>query len=188
MAKKITTYSLPIIAKSELKAQLNMDADFTAVDDFLDQLIAAAGRQIELSTNRGLMGAVVEDYYDYFPRNIILSVSPLQTLTTIEIRATEGASYTTWSHASNVIVDTATMPPRIHVNDSVSLPDVDGQANCVKVTYVAGATTKTDVDVMLKQAVLYLAADMYQNRENPIKRFPSAVDKIVNLMRVTEFV
>jgi len=183
--KKITTHSIAVITKTELKLALKIDDAFTADDDYLDILIVSAGRLFEKRTNLALLDATVEEYFDKFHRTFELTMTPLQSLTTIEIR--DGGSYSTWTHASNVVEDDASKPARIHVFDTISSPTVDNEANCVKITYIAGETDIADVEPLIKQAVLNIAVDMYQNREDPVRERKTAVDRIISDYRVRSF-
>jgi uncharacterized phiE125 gp8 family phage protein len=80
------------------------------------------------------------------------------------------------------IVDTTTKPGRIVLVPGQSWPKTNNAANCIQIAYTAGYGGS--VPTILKQAILLLAGDWYENREDSyagrINSIPTGVQAIIN--------
>lgn len=167
---KITSLpaALPVTVE---EAKMHLRVDSTYEDSHIENLIRAATELAQYNTDRALITQTVEEYFDDLPygRVIDLSLSPLQSVTSVSYMDTAGA-YQIFSSA-NYTVDTKSMPPRIVLNPNTSWPSTVGDfPNAIKVVYIAGDTTTAAVPDTIKQAILLQVGFLYQNREDMAMR------------------
>lgn len=157
------------ISLAEAKAWLRMDADILDEDDLIRSLIKTARVWAESGTGQALMEQTVAQVWDSMPNygTFELSVSPVISVTTVGYLDTAGA-YQTWA-ATNYTVDDFSIPPRVVVKGSVTLPGTANETeypNIWKITYKAGNASTLNVDANIKTAMLLQIAMMYENRED----------------------
>ncbi len=167
MTYRITTAptSEPITL-SFVRNFLKLD-DITADDEFLLGLLASARLWAENLTGRCLMSQTVTQYHTNFPcgRVIELARTPVASVTSIEYKASPSAAYTTLSSA-NYTLDEIHEPARIVLNYNLSWPTYTPDLNVVKITYVAGHSSASDVPAPIKQAMCLMIGYWYDNRED----------------------
>lgn len=170
MALKLATG--PAIEPVSLdEAKLHLRIDHSEEDTLIAGLIGAARRHIESAVlSRSLVTQTWELYLDRFPAKSIIKLPrpPLQSVESIKYTL-EGGTEVTFD-ASNYIVDNVSEPGRIVLKRDASWPaDVLEPVNGVKVTFVAGyGDNPEDVPDPIKQAMLLLIGDLYENREESI--------------------
>lgn len=141
-------------------------------DELEDTLIAAyitaARRHAENFLGRALITQTWELFLDEFPATdyIELPMPPLQSVTHIQYKATDygtTAALTTWA-ATNYVVDTRSVLPRISLAYGISWPTTYAEIQAVQIRYVCGYGLATLVPAHIKQAIMLKLADLYEHR------------------------
>lgn len=162
--KRTTEPTEQPVLLEELKDHVRVDgADDEA---YLHALIYAATAKFENDTHRACCTQTWTLNLDAFPSSgtIRLYRPPLASVTSIKYTPDGGVQATVSS--DDYIVDTASEPGRIVLNDGVTWPSATLQsANGVEIIYVAGAA-REDVPELWKQAIRFLASLWYWNRES----------------------
>lgn len=120
---------------------------------------------------------------EYDSRTITLPKPPLQQVSSIQYFDTTGTLQTL--PTSSFVVDASQKPGRIVLRPGCTWPATDGSAGCVQISFSAGYGDATTVPSILKQAILLLAGDWYEFRENAqalrgISTIPIGVQAIIN--------
>ena len=162
------------VSLTEAKAHLRVFD--TADDDYISTLISVARTQAEQRTGRALITQTwdwysaspfmhtwshVRDFYlsHSFARNIELPRGPVTLIDKIEVLDAHGTA--TLVDPAEYIADTISEPAVITITGT--LPD-----GRLHIRYTAGAETAADVPTPIKQAILLLVADFFENRNNRI--------------------
>ena len=143
-----------------------MRVDGSDEDTLIGNLASAARAWFEMSTNRQLITATWTYKLSTFPSSgdLVLPISPLQSVTSITYVDTDGATQT-WSGAKYV-VDTASDRGAVRPIYDEDYPDSRGYVGDVTVTFVAGyGNASSDVPDGALTAIKVLAANWFENRE-----------------------
>ena len=143
-----------------------MRVDGSDEDTIIGNLAAASRAWFEMSTNRQLITATWTLKIPAFPSSgdLVLPISPLQSVSSITYVDTDGATQT-WS-SGDYTVDTSSDIGRVRPNYDEDYPDSRGHADDVTVTFVAGyGDASSDVPDGALTAVKVLAANWFENRE-----------------------
>ncbi len=133
----------------------------------LERYITSARQQVENDTQRKLVTQTWDVSIDYWPCGdvpLCLPIAPIQSVTSITAYDQDGASSVVSTDVYGV--DVASNPPRIYLKSGQSWPS---DARC----YVAGVirvvagygASASSVPMALRQAMEYLVAHRYENRE-----------------------
>jgi uncharacterized phiE125 gp8 family phage protein len=142
-----------------------MRVDASDEDTLIGNLASAARDYIEMSTSRQMISATwVYKIPAFSGGELVIPVSPLQSVTSITYIDTDGALQT-WS-SSLYTVDTAADVGRIRPIYDEDFPDSRGYTDDVTITFVAGyGDASSDVPDTALTAIKLLAANWYENRE-----------------------
>lgn len=158
--------SVPLVTTVELKAQCRIDSSDD--DTLLDGLIAAA--TAHLDGYSGILGrALLEqtwqrDFAD-FSDCMRMPVGDLMSAPVVTYYDIDNVQQVLSSDAYSALSDE--IGPFITLNDGYSWPSVATRLDAVRLTWVAGyGATAADVPAAIKHAVMLLAADWYEHREN----------------------
>jgi len=160
---------------------------------YLETLGVVARQHVEEYCRRALLTQTWKLLLDAFPEDefIRLPRPPLQSVTTVQYRDLTG-TLVTWD-AANYVVDTASLPGRIHRAYGISWPSTRCQANAVEITYVAGYGTQPEaVPEPVRHALKLLVGHWYNIREPVITGtiatpLPLTVAALLGPYRVLEF-
>ena len=143
-----------------------MRVDGSTEDTLIGNLSAASRAWFEMSTGRQCITATWVYKLSTFPvGDLVLPVSPLQSVTSITYVDTDGATQT-WSN-SEYTVDTASDIGRVRPNYDIDYPSVRGYIGDVTVTFVAGyGDASSDVPDGALTAIKVLASNWFENRES----------------------
>lgn len=171
MSWKVTTApaSEPLTT-AEVKNYLKVD--FATDDTLIDLLIQSAREWVERHCNIGLLPQTITELCDDFPNT--LSRSPVRSVSSISYKDSAGNTQV-WA-SGNYIVDTYDEPARIRKAYSVTYPTLYDEINNVTVVYTVGWDDATSLPAPIKRAMLLTIADAYENREDSIKRMPTAAE------------
>ena len=150
-----------VVAKNHLKVSVTDD------DDLIKGLIDAAQETVEAFTNRKLSSETWYYYLDQFPSgDIVLPFSPVTSITSVKYYDADNSEQTyvaNTDYYTNMKAEPATIRSINGWDGTYDKPDA------VTVEYVTGYTS---VPLELKQAMLVLIADMYDNRvDMPREKF-----------------
>lgn len=180
---RTTAPSVPLLTIAEARAQCRIDqADEDALLAFY---IQAATDAAEDYLHRGLLTqtwtVVLEEWFDelYLPH-----AAPLQSITSVKYRASEGTLTTLAS--SYYVTDTIGEPGRLMRAPNVTWPALQSdRENRIEIAYVVGWTRPADVPAKIRQGALLLVDFFYQNRGGDMKTdLPPAVEACWASLRV----
>ncbi len=165
MALSITTApTVEPLEVGELRAHLREDD--VGQDAVIGRMIKAARLHTEVFAGRTFINTTYLLTLDRFPVPALIEPPrpPLSSVTSITYTDTDGATQTL--AADQYQRDTESEPGRIVQAFGVTWPATRLELNTVAVTYVAGyGATPTDVPQNFRQAILILAAHLYEHRE-----------------------
>lgn len=158
-------------------------------DSLLAGLIQAAREYAEGYQNRALCTQTWELVLDDWPRGdyVDIPLPPLQSITSIKYKDSDGTE-TTWDDA-NYVVDTDSFVGRIALAYGSSWPSATlYPVSGIRIRFVAGYGLAVSVPQMVKNAILLLAAHLYENREagtdKALEEIPFGVKALLSMNRV----
>lgn len=155
---------------STIEAKAHLRVDVTDDDDLIAGLIQAAREWCEQYTRRAFVTQTRELVLNRWPVGTVIKFPalPLQSVTSIKY-TDEDAVEATFA-ASNYLVDTSWGV--LKLKDSTSWPTATLQSlAAIKVRYVAGyGDDGTDVPQAIRQAMLLLIGEWYEQREAGVVR------------------
>jgi len=163
-------------------------------DDYIDNLIKTARRQVEQITGRALITQTWIYYMDGWPRSnyFELPYPPLQSVTSVKYLESD-ATVSTWS-SSEYIVDTDSEPGRIVLDYGESFPsEALLPSNPIYTEFKCGyGDDRLDVPDDIRHAMLMLCAHYYEMREPTITGtiltpVPDTVDRLLADHRRSRF-
>lgn len=173
--------------KTDVK--LDMKVDTTADDDLIDILIKAARQWVENHCRIGLLEQTITEVYDDWPSDRVfsLSVSPIRSVSGIYYKDSNGDTQTLSS--ALYTVDTFTRPARVQIKYSQTWPTLYDEINSVSAVYVVGYDAASAIPAPIRKAMLLTIADMYDNRQDHVKRLPTAAEYLLQSggYRIWEF-
>ncbi len=160
----VTAPTAEPVSRTEAKAHLRVD---TSDDDtYIDTLITVARRRVEADSLHALMTQTLELRLAGFPLGnaVELPLPPLQSVTSVKY--TDSDEVTTTVATTVYSTDVYSTPGRVVLKYGQSWPSfVASPSNPVTIRYVAGWTSAGAVPADLRQAVLLLIAQLYEQRE-----------------------
>jgi uncharacterized phiE125 gp8 family phage protein len=162
----LTVTSAPtgeVLAQADVKRHLRVDH----LDDdvLIDSLIIAARQYVEQGYNRALLPQTLAMKLDSFPlrTNVIyIPRAPLTAVTSITYFDVANISRTL--AATNYDVDVDSYRGRVSLAFANFWPPTYYRPNAVTVNFTAGYADAASVPAPIKQAMLLLISDMYENR------------------------
>ena len=186
MAWKVTTApATEVWTLSEVKNYLKVD---TSADDTLITTLLQSAREVaERYLNQALITQTITEKLDRLSNpTIYLSVSPVMSVSSFQYADSQNTTQT--YNASNYIVDTFDKPARLSLAYGKTWPTLYGNINDVTITYTAGyGSTAASVPMQIRQAILMMIADSYDNREDYVKKLPTASEYLLDQYRVQLF-
>lgn len=149
-----------------VEAKLHCKVDVTTDDDLITALIVAAREEIERLSGMALMPQTLELVLSDWPAadRIMLPRPPLSSITSVKYTDKDG-NETTWDSA-NYLASTDSVPGILALAWNATWPSVDlYPVDPIRIRYVAGFANAAAVPQSLKQAMLLLIGQWYENRE-----------------------
>jgi uncharacterized phiE125 gp8 family phage protein len=176
------------LSLSEVKEFLRVD--HSDDDNTLAIMISAAREMCEQYTRQIMLTTTIEEFYDTFPTytpnwmdNIYLSRGPVQSVTSLKYIDSGGDEQIVSS--DDYRTDLISQPSRIVSENGWS--SAKDTVNAVVVRYVVGYSSASDVPAPLRQGMLLVISEMYENRMDTVKRLPTASEYLWNPYRVFTF-
>lgn len=160
MIKRTVSPTTEPVTLPEAKGHLNI----TVADDdtLISGLISAAREVCETFTRRALVSQTWRMDLDGFPMDEIqLAPLELQSVTSVAYIDADGVAQTV--DPGKYAVDTS--GGVIYPAYGEQWPSTRAQRNAVTITYVAGYGAASAVPQVIKQAMLLLISELYENRE-----------------------
>lgn len=165
---------------TEVKNHLRVEG--TAEDDLITQYMKSARETIEKHTNRALMTQTIKQYFDCFNGTTLETrFAPIQSLTHVKYYNSDN-DLITLTKDTDYYEDLKSEPARIVAINS--WPTTKDRPNTVEIQYVAGYADAASVPANIKQAILLLVGEMYEQRENSVKRLPDTVSHLLSPCKV----
>lgn len=170
---------------SDVKNYLKVDT--SADDTLITTLISAARQAAESYLNMALITQTVTEKLDRLNNpTLYLSVSPVISVSNFQYADSQNTTQTFAS--TNYVVDTFSKPARLSLAYGKTWPTLYGNINDVTITYTAGfGTEASGVPTQIRQAMLMMIADSYDNREDYVKKMPTASQYLLDQYRVQYF-
>jgi uncharacterized phiE125 gp8 family phage protein len=186
MAWKVTT--APVNEPwtlAEVKSYLKIDD--SNEDSMLNTLIKGARMVAESYLNQGLITQTVTEKLDRLgDPTIYLSVSPVLAVSSFQYANSENTTAT--FAATDYVVDTFSKPARLNLGYGKTWPTLYGNINDVTITYTVGYGTESSaVPFQIRQAILLMVADTYENRQDYVRKLPTASQYLLDQYRVQYF-
>ena len=194
MNLKITTApTVEPLTLTEAKAHLRVTS--TADDTLITGLIKTARQQAENFTGRSLASATFELVMDSFPYQIELPMPPVESITSIKYKDSDGIE-TTWSSSEYIFYNSE--PAIITLAYGKSYPTFTPYPiGAIKIRFVAGYRAASEdpnlhIPEAIKQALLLIIGTLYENRENiiigqTIAKIPLSAEALLYPYRVWSF-
>lgn len=148
------------------KAQIRELSGALTEDALIQGYIAAAREYAEMMTGRALLTQTVEAYFDNWHCWYALRKGPVQSISSVAYLSEATPTVYTALGATNYYTDLVGVPARVVMSTDVTLPTLAVRPNPIRITFLAGNTTATDVPHTIKLAMLLLVGAYYENREN----------------------
>lgn len=149
-----------------LEAKDHLRVDGADEDALISVLITAARKWCEEYTGRQFVTATWDWTMDSFCPSFVAPIPPLQSVTSIKYLDTAAVEQTL---ASSVYrVDAVSEPGRIALDYGQSWPSTHPVINAVTIRFVAGYGAPQAVPEPIRQAMLILIGEMYEQREESL--------------------
>lgn len=186
---KITTPpSTEPITLAEAKAQLRVESDFTDDDVWITSAITVVREQVEALTNRALMPQSLELAISEFEDVMQLPKPPFTSLASIQYYDEDNSIQTLAStvYTLNDFVE----PAEIALAYEQTWPTVYDRPDAIRIAFSAGYANEAAVPASIKQAMLMLLTDLYDNRSSSTSNFNTVrvnwTPAILNLLSTTK--
>lgn len=162
----ITPPAYALVSLEEAKAHLRVDFDDD--DDYIESLVEGVTNTLDGPDGwlgRALITQTLEWRGDEFgPCDIRLPYPPIISIVCVKYDDDAGNEQTV-SSSDYRLVGQPSMP-RLALAYGASWPSTRWQSECVRIRYTAGYGTAVDsVPAPIRQAVLLMIAELYENRE-----------------------
>ena len=162
----ITAMTSEPVSLDDIRLHLRLTDD-TTEDPLLPSLLERARLYCEMHTGRAFGTQTWEAYLNFWPgRNYIdLPMPPLQSVTSVKY-VDYAAAETTMTLTTQYLVDDTSDIGRIVLPYGRTWPSFTGYPiNPIRIRYVAGYSALPEP---LKQAILLIAGNWYENREHAV--------------------
>lgn len=174
-------------APAELALPIQEVSEHLRLGDLLDEnylllLIKAVTTSVERHLGRALITQTIRDVHDKFPPTkepILLRMGPVQSVTSVQYRASDG-TLTTVDSAYYVTDLGGSAGDRIGIAENYSWPTPQNRIGAVQITYVAGyGATYASIPEDIKIAMKLILYDLYENRADTTRKYPTAAEMIL---------
>jgi len=162
--------------------------DLRSDDKYLITLIKAVTRSVEQYLGRALLTQTIRDTHDKFPPTseaITLRIGPVQTITGITYRDEAGDAQTVDS--ADYVQDLSAAPARIGLAADATWPTTQNRIGAINITYEAGyGDTPDTVPEDIRIAMKLILYDLYENRADAVRKYPTAAESILAPYRIQQ--
>jgi len=165
----LTDSTIQVLTTSEAKQHLRVANN--ADDTYIDNLIFAATKMAESYCNIQIMKTDCIQISDCWEDTFELYQSPVQNsgkLSIESIKYYDGDNVRQIWHELNYIVDKSYTPARISLAPNKNYPTIAKRLDSIEIKYQSGYEIVSEVPKLLKQAILILVGQWYENRQEAI--------------------
>lgn len=187
------------VTLAEAKAHLRVE--YSDDDTLITSLIAAARDYCERYLKRSILTQTITQELPCFPewqirnthRAIRLFRPPLTTLKTLKYYDSDNVLQTLYDADNDppgtdaIIINTLKEPNELTPAYDTDWPETADRERAVQIIYEAGWSSAGQVPQGIKQAMLLIIAEMYERRENYVKKLPTAAEHLLNMWEVREW-
>jgi uncharacterized phiE125 gp8 family phage protein len=148
---------------------LRVESDMTDDDTWITSAITVVREQVEALTNRALMPQSFELAIGEFKDEIQLPKPPFGALTSVKYYDEDDVLQTLAS--SYYLVNDFAEPATINKKTDQTYPSVYDRPDAVRIAFSAGYADADSVPTSIKQAMLMLLTDLYDNRSASTSSF-----------------
>ncbi len=166
------------ITTAEAKTHLRVSG--SDEDSYIDSLVTAARQWVELYTGLALITQTITEKWDDFPSGsnpIELRIAPVIGSLSITYKADDGTT-TTWA-SSEYVTSLALPVPIVAPAQGYYYPSPILELAAVTLSYSAGYGAAAAVPKAIKQAILLLVGDMYEQRQDSVKQLPTTAERLL---------
>ncbi len=168
------------VTLAEAKEHIHPGLADASQDVYITKLIIGARQSAEFTTHRQIITATLLLTMDRFPDVIRLPAPPAQSVTTVSYVDTDGDTQTLVED-TDYQVELDSEPGRIAPFFNTDWPTTREQMGAVTVKWVAGYGAAADVPEGLKNAINYVIAQRFENREPTVigtsaQKVPATLD------------
>lgn len=161
------------------EAKRHLKETTTENDIYIQDLIIAAQDKIEDEYDLSLTAQTWEMYLDEFPDgDIEIHFWPIASITSVKYTDEDGNEQTVTS--TYYSTDLTQKPARIKPDVDYDWPDTQEVVKAVQVRFVTGWTSPDTIPGDIKQAILLIISDWFDNREDKGRRFTRVSEMILN--------
>lgn len=160
------------------EAKNHLKVDFTEDDSLISALISAARQASEDYTERSFFTQTKVMYLDSFPDVIKLYQGPFQSVTSIQYYNSDNTLTTFADYRTDLVSKIGRIEP------VSSWPSIYDRQNSVIVTYVTGYSTVAAIPELIKQAILLMVGELYDNRQNKVYKLPTWFESLLRPYKV----
>jgi len=181
-----TANTTQVVTTAECKTHLRVD--HSEDDTYIATLERAATATAEGITNRYFLNTTLNQFGDTWEELCTLFRSPVSSVTHIKYYD-EDNNQTTLA-TSVYQKDLEQQPARIGLKPSQSFPSLANRINAVECQYVVGyGSAASSVPEGIKQAILIMVGDWYENRQSVIvgrvvNQIPKTAEYLLNQYKV----
>ncbi len=177
--------------KSDFSVTMVTETPDTTEDAHITNLIKAARRHCEKLSNKAYVTQTWDAYFDEFPSTpFTIPLPPVQTVSSI-IYTDSDLNSTTVS-ATSYVVDKKSFPARVNLayNKTWPTPTLTTM-NAIRLRYINGYGSAGVVPMEDKQAIMMLAAHLFENREQTtdvlLREVPMGIHALLGIDKVVVF-
>ena len=172
----------------EAKTQLRVESDETDDDVWITSAITVVREQVESLTNRALMPQSLELAIGEFDSTIALPKPPFSSLTSIEYYDEDNVLQTLSS--DYYLVNDFVEPAEVVKKNDQTYPAVYNRPDAIRIKFATGYADAASVPSSIKQAMLMLLTDLYDNRSATSSQMSTVVVKwtpaVLNLLSTSK--
>lgn len=158
----ITPATLFPVTLDEAKAHLRVD--FDEDDTYINSLIKSATATAENYLNYKLLSTTVKEYRSAFEKEMRLCFPNVTAIS--EIKYLDSSETETDATITDFALLSTFRPSRLILKTGKELPSTFSRPDAVRIIYVTGKATATEIDSSIKHAILLIVGDYYENRED----------------------
>lgn len=179
MLKRITGRTSNILTIEEAQNHLRVDSDSDI--SYVEGLIYAAENYLNEISSRSYVAETFDYYLADFNGWIYLPLAPIAEIT--HVKYYDGADVEqTMVLGTDFYQDIISEPG--YIRPLENWPTVYDKPNAVVIRIVTGAESPEIIPQEYKQAALLMIGEMYEQREDKVKRFPTAVQRLITNLRL----
>lgn len=118
---------------------------------------------------------------------IVLPKSPVSSVTSITYYDNNNASQT-WTNTNYNVINPENQKGIIETVDGVDYPSIYSRGDAITITFVSGyGAAASDVPEPIKQAVLLIIGNLYEKREDMVRKLPTTSEYLLEPFRIVEY-